>query len=279
MTSLTTPKGPLPARVYWTRRGLLLGVALLLVFGIARVLGGGSDASSPTPTATRAAASAPATTPVGSPTAGGADESAAPEEPVAETGTKKKNRKNKKDATVEATPVAPVPPAPTGVCANDDIVIAPSAAGAAAGGQVQFLMTLRTTVTPACTWQVSPDTITLKITSGEDDIWASRECPKAVPTQDVVVYRDFDAVVPVVWSGRRSDADCSRLTEWADPGWYHLLVATYAGEPVDVQFELGVPAPVTITKTVEPTQAAEGKNKKKADPAASPSGAVEPNGG
>ena len=40
------PRGPLPARVYWFRRLVVLGVAVLLVAGLARLLGGSSDASS-----------------------------------------------------------------------------------------------------------------------------------------------------------------------------------------------------------------------------------------
>ena len=44
MSGLT--RGPLPARTYWIRRAMVLGTAVLLVFGIARALGAGSDASS-----------------------------------------------------------------------------------------------------------------------------------------------------------------------------------------------------------------------------------------
>src|SRR6478672_4796032 len=40
-------RGPLPARVYWRRRMLLLSMAVLLVVGIARLLDSGSDASEP----------------------------------------------------------------------------------------------------------------------------------------------------------------------------------------------------------------------------------------
>ncbi len=43
MRSMARPRGPLPARVYWVRRVLVLGVALALVFGIARLLGGTGD--------------------------------------------------------------------------------------------------------------------------------------------------------------------------------------------------------------------------------------------
>ena len=56
------------------------------------------------------------------------------------------------------------------------------------------------------------------------------------------------------WSGRRSDDDCSRLTEWALPGWYHVAAAALAGEPSDLQFELERPTREVITRTPEPQQ-------------------------
>ena len=45
MTTVTRPRGPLPARVYWTRRLLLVVVAFALVFGIAHLLGSGGSGS------------------------------------------------------------------------------------------------------------------------------------------------------------------------------------------------------------------------------------------
>ena len=44
MGSVRHPRGRLPRRVYWMRRSVVLGVALVLVFGIGKLLGGtGSD--------------------------------------------------------------------------------------------------------------------------------------------------------------------------------------------------------------------------------------------
>ena len=44
MATTVRPRGPLPARVYWTRRLVVLGIPLLLVVVLARALGGSSDA-------------------------------------------------------------------------------------------------------------------------------------------------------------------------------------------------------------------------------------------
>ena len=82
-------------------------------------------------------------------------------------------------------------PEPTGPCLEDDILVQPVVEKAVAGTDVMIGLELRTRTAEACTWQVSPDHLTLKVTSGSDDIWASRECPRAVPVTDVVVRQDF----------------------------------------------------------------------------------------
>lgn len=257
MTSLT--RGPLPARVYWTRRVLLLGVAFALVFGIARVLTLGSDASSPPPSATQAAADTIAE-PLTSPTS---TYSARP--------------------TKQKTPKVPVLADPDGPCADDDIAITPKVKKAVAGRDVFVVLKLRTITSEACTWRVSRDSVTLKISSGKDDIWSSRQCPRAIVSTPVVVRRAVSTSVGVTWHGRRSDEECSRLAGWALPGFYHLTVAALSGEPSDIQFELAAPTPEVITRSPEPkkTRGEErGTNKQGGRPVASPSpsGATEPNG-
>ena len=49
--------------------------------------------------------------------------------------------------------------------------------------------------------------------------------------------------VSVGWNGQRSDSDCTRSTAWAEPGFYHVVAASFGADPVDVQFELKSPVP------------------------------------
>jgi hypothetical protein len=225
-------RGPLPARVYWTRRLVLLGVALALVAGLARLLGGSSDGSDPdADKATTAGATTSETTEPG------------PSEP-ARRKRKKKNR---------PTPTEPPLAEPSGPCQSSDIVVTPAITTAEGGADVPIVLNLRTLQTPACTWTVSPDTLTVSITSGDDFIWASRQCPASIATQDVVVRQAADTPVVVVWDdARRSDDECSTQADWALPGFYHVESAALGGEPTDVQFELIARASVVITKTVTP---------------------------
>ena len=242
MPSTVRPRGPLPARVYWTRRLIVLGVPLLLVVVLARVLGGSSDGKDETAgTATQAGATIDETSqaPTSGPTVG------------AKTGAGKKGKKKRNQ---ETTPPEPVLAEPTGPCADSDIVATPAITSAPGGSDIPITINLRTIVTAACTWQASPQTLTVTITSGDDYIWSTRECPVAIPVQDVVIRQAVDTPVVVTWSARRSDETCSDRTKWAFPGFYHVEAAALGGEAADVQFELLRGVPAVITETADPQQ-------------------------
>ena len=229
---------------------MVLAVPLLLVVVLARVLGGsadGQDAS--TGTATQAGATVDDTAPaVSGPTAGATTEG-------------KKGRKGRKKRNQETAPPEPVLAEPSGPCVESDIVATPSLSTATGGSDVAMQINLRTKVAEACTWQASAQTMTVTITSGDDYIWSTRECPIGLPAQDVVVRQAVDAPIVVTWSARRSDETCSDRTAYAMPGFYHLAVAALGGEATDVQFQLVAPQPGVITKTAEPEQQGGKKNK------------------
>lgn len=245
MPPTVSPRGPLPARVYWTRRLIVLGVPLLLVVVLARVLGGSADGKDASSNGQATQAGAQVSETAQAPAAG----------PTAQPGTKGKNKKNKKKKQdVPVAPVEPVLAEPTGPCTDSDIVATPAITSAPGGSDVLIPLNLRTVTTAACTWRVSAQTLTVTITSGDDHIWSSRECPASIPEQDVVVRAAVDTPVVLTWSAKRSDETCSTLTEWAQLGFYHVEAAALGGEATDVQFELVAPTAGVITKTAEPEQ-------------------------
>jgi hypothetical protein len=254
MSTVTRPRRPLPKRVYWTRRVLVLVLALGLVFGIAHLLGtGGASTSTARPVGATASpdSSAPGSTANAAPSAGG--------------GTHRKGRSARASKAAKARASKTVTPlaVPTGPCDARDVRVMPGVVGTAhAGSPVTFELTLRTVESPACTWTVSPSTLVVKLTSGTDRIWSTQDCKGAVPDESVVVRKDHDASVQLTWRGQRSDATCSRTTSWAQPGFYHIEAAALGAEPTDVQFELCDPAPVTITPspTAEPSKKSHGKS-------------------
>jgi hypothetical protein len=172
-----------------------------------------------------------------------ADAAGAPETDGRDRARDRERRKPKKTETPLAQP--------TGPCRSSDVVVTPKVRETArAGGVVHLRLKLTTIETPACTWTVSPESLVVKITSGEDRIWSSQDCPRAVPQTDVVVRKDVPAKVDMGWRGQRSDSVCSRQPAWALPGFYHVEAAAFGAEPTDVQFELQ--APVAPTRTAKP---------------------------
>jgi hypothetical protein len=230
---VTRPRGPLAARVYWTRRLMVLGIAFLLVFGLAHLLGGGSDGKSGGgDTVTPVAADATSSNPTGS------------------IGPTRRPTKTSPARSHKPPPLAQ----PDGPCSDDEVVVKPVLTSPEAGDQVNIGLEISSNDSAACTFRVSPSTVVVKLTSGQDFIWSSQECRKSIPTVDVVARTAVPAKVNVSWSGRRSDETCSHTTTWAIPGWYHAISAALGGEPTDVQFELGEVTPQTVTHTVTPTQ-------------------------
>lgn len=259
MTALIRPRGPLPARTYWVRRILILGTALALVVALGNLLTGGSDGSAGPDRAVQAAAGT-----TGSPPPGVSGDQS----------TIRPGKTPKKDKLPRLAE-------PDGPCLAEDIQVHPIVREAVAGSPVTIRLRLTTRESPACYWHVSVQTVALKVTSGDDAIWSSGECPRSVPSRDLVLRQAKPVWVGVTWSAQRSDEDgCTVLGQWALPGFYHVAAAALAGEPADLQFQLtgirnqATPAPEEGTG--QGTKPGRSKSTPTATPSDSPSGAVEP---
>lgn len=275
---MTHPRGPLPARVYWVRRGVVLLMAFLLVFGLARLLGGGSDGSSGSDGTARQAAAdttSEATTPSDQPT----ESSSAPSDtapPAAEA----------PEVTLSQKPSETTPAEPAGECAPEDVGIKPVVRKQAVGEKIRVKLGLRTTE-EACTFEFSNDSVVLKITSGNDQIWSSQQCA-TLPTASRVLREGEWSMVVLNWNGRRSDEECSVSADYAKPGLYHVTAAALGGDPIDQMFQLTRAPREVITETAKPET--DGDKKKTKKPSADESqptegprdegsrGADEPNG-
>lgn len=236
MRTLARPNGRLPARVYWVRRTMVLVTALALVFAVGRLFTGSDDEEPGTQAV--ATAAEPSTTPTATPTMTGP----LPLRPAA-TGTK--------PATPRPTSTSVVLAEPSGPCAVDEITVTPTVPRAVAGQRVDLVLEL-TGIRPACTFAVSSRSVVARVTSGKDRIWTSQDCRASIRSGSVVVRSATPTKVVVHWSGRRSDDDCTRSTDWALPGFYHVTAAVIGSEPGDVQFELTSPPRQVITKTAKP---------------------------
>lgn len=227
MGSVRQQRGRLPRRVYWVRRSVVLGVALLLVFGITRLLGN-TGADDPGSSIEASNTSARQQTPSASVTLG----------PVAPS----KKVRLRSDA-----PLAP----PSGECRDDEVVVRPTVPRAWAGGPIEIRLQLSGTQ-PACTFEVASESLVVKIASGDDRIWSSQDCPETIQEAQVVVRSGQPVEVPVTWNGRRSDEQCTPGLDWALPGFYHVYAAALGSSPMDVQFEVTRAPVARKTRTVKP---------------------------
>jgi hypothetical protein len=159
--------------------------------------------------------------------------------------------------------------------------------GAHLGDPIQIVLEVSTRSTPACTWEVAPDSVFLKVTRGagsaDQVVWSSQECPRLMPTAQVVARRQTPAEVVVSWSGRKSDPDCSDVAGWVHTGSYQATaVARGAVTPLEQDFEIAAPKTLVVpspspTPSRKPSnEASNGPSEKATDvpsgsPTASPS--------
>jgi len=214
----------------------VLAVVALLVFGVTQLFGGSSQP--PRPTAAPVAAPSSGLTP---------STAATPATRPAAVVTSRAGKHRHKKRHVQV-PLA----VPTGPCQNGDVAVSPSVRRAYAGQHVTITLDLTTLTSPACTWEVSPDTVVVELTSGSDRIWSSQDCPTAIGQHSVIVRKDHVTKVPIVWKARRSGSGCPQSTLWAQPGWYHVKAAAFGGGPADQQFHLLSPPRPTVFRTPKP---------------------------
>jgi hypothetical protein len=233
---------------------VVLTVAVLLVLGFGRVLSWSSDGSDGGGDTARQAGADPTPSAAGTTKKGTGEKDCKGRSRFRGGDKAKGKRKACQGSTPVPSPTPTPPAAPSGPCPDADVLVTPSVPDPVAGRDVTIVLNLQMGTTEACTWQVSSDSVTLKIYAGADDVWSSRECPEVIPSQDVVIRRATATPVTVVWSSKRSDQYCTDRTAWALPGTYGIAAAAFEGEPTDVAFELRAPVAPVVTQTVEPTQ-------------------------
>lgn len=227
---LARPRGRLPQRVYWVRRVLVLGLAALLVLGFTRLLssGGGDDGGGK------------ATIVRGEPT--GIPSVTDPTSPSATA-----LRPGKKGRL----------PQPDGPCDPSDVLVTPVVRNAHVAQPVRIVLEVTSLQSPACTFQVSPGAVILRLLSEKrsEPLWTSQQCRAVVPEQTVVARQTKAGKVAVFWNGRTSDSTCSEYTDWVFPGTYTAqAIAVGSTRATSSEFVLGLALRPTVTMTPTPTE-------------------------
>jgi hypothetical protein len=192
------------------RRALLGVVAVLVVsifwWAVGRVVGGSDSGSS--------AASGAGSTAQGTGDSGGGANGGSASNQNANDGSPGRHRHHKHKHKHHR------PVAPSGECAPTQVDIAVVVHDVASGHTAPVGLKLTSVGTPACTLAITPDTLALRITSGQDVVWSSDNCPNAVLARELVVRAHKPVVYTFDWDGRRSTETCAEPGKVAAAGGY-----------------------------------------------------------
>jgi hypothetical protein len=263
MSGVLHPMGPEPAQTYWVRRAVLVAVVLLLavivVFGVANLTKAAvatapppaippagtspspSTVSSPATTSTPSAAASPAP----STASGGASASAAPPKSAGPSGstaakppatpTTQPSAATKTPAT-QPTPVITVigtpdcRPAALRVKVSGDRTLSP-------GQNTTFTLSLVNGAALTCLTSVTDKNFELKIYSGQDRIWSSRDCARSLAAFDKKLAPRAGVAWKMAWNGERSvkGKDCKSGTDTPTAGVYWATAQLNGAKPVQLR--------------------------------------------
>lgn len=232
------PSGPLPSRVYWVRRLWLVGVVVLvstLVWWLVSGLGGSSPSGgTPNHAAPPAPTGQTTSTP---PTSPSTATSRAPATDKAPSTHHHRSSRHTGRHTAKPQVHQTLAP-PTGACVPSDVGIGVSVSDTKVGETTPVTLSLTTLDSTACTLQITPTAMVLRVTSGADVIWTSDDCPDLLPARQVVVRGDPATTYRFSWDGHRSVQGCVSPGRLPGPGGYWVEVALVGADVHKAYFDV-----------------------------------------
>ena len=233
------PHGPLPSQIYWRRRGLALGIALLviaLVVGVAIMVFGGSGSTGTDTTASTATESAPKPqTPQ--------PENKTPVVPPVESSPEP-----------TPTPTSAVEPPPVlqagDDCPDSSLAIKgiTNAPQYVIGDQPKFTMVVTNIGLVACKRDVGAAVLAAYVYSLDNQrLWSNLDCAPSNETLVKTFNPGEQVTTEVTWTGMGSAPQCPLPREPIGPGTYNLVVQLGNLRSAAVPFTLSEtppPAPV-----------------------------------
>jgi hypothetical protein len=253
MSSVIHPVGPEPEQTYWRRRLVVVAAAVLLVaLVVALVVGGTSTGSavsaapSPSPvgvppavTLTPTPVPSPSVTPSpsASPSGGATASPTASPSPSGSAPTRAKSAESTKAAspTPSAKPTKKAPVA----CSPKDLRATLTGKQKLKPKQpTTFALSLINGSGATCIVTVDRAGFELKIYSGSDRIWSSKDCSTAVKTRSTKLKAEEAVQWSMRWDGRRSRKDCKDRPEVPRAGTYFATAQLHGAKPVQLRLIL-----------------------------------------
>ena len=236
MSTVLRPAGPEPAQTYWMRRVAVVGVAIVVLAVAGALIANGTSSGSavqanpsPPPPAPTVATGSPTSTPSAgararasaSPTPSGSSSAAA--RPSTTTATK---------PSVTPKPTPTPKPEPVTCAAGQ---LRPTLTGKQRLRPKQrnaFTLSLINGSNQTCTVTVNRDNFELRIYSGSDRIWSTKDCATIVKPRQRVLEAEQAIEWKLTWNGRRSRSGCKSRSEIPRPGTYYATAELTGAEPV-----------------------------------------------
>jgi hypothetical protein len=237
MSTVLHPAGPEPAQTYWVRRVAVVGVAIVVLAVAGALIANGTSSGSavqanpsPPPPAVPTVASGTPTPSAGARASGSATPS----------GSTSATAKPSATATASAKASASATPKPTPTPTPEPVTCAASALRPTLTGKQQLRPRQRNTFTlslingsdQTCTVTVNRDNFELRIYSGSDRIWSTKDCATIVKPRRRTLEAEQAIEWKLSWNGRRSRTGCMSRPEIPRPGTYYATAELVGAEPV-----------------------------------------------
>lgn len=249
MSGMLHPTGPEPARTYWVRRGILLAVVLLLVVGVVLAvanltraavatappppLPAGNPASSPSVSVSGGSTPTPSTAvpPTAVPST-----STAPSSPISATPSAPSSQ-----PSASAKPSAGVTVIGTPDCRPADLRVRVKGDGRLSVGEnTAFTVTLVNAGQLTCLTSVTATNFELRVYSGKDRIWSSRDCAATFAPFDKKLAVKGAYAWKVTWNGERSvQGKSCRSGGKLKAGTYWATAQLKGVDPAQVRMTIG----------------------------------------
>lgn len=204
MEGVRQPVGDLPPQVYWRRRLVVLGVAILTIVVIYFLI----------------------TAPRGTQTPG-ANSTKGPEVTVTATASGDTNLAFDADRPCEAADVT--------------VTATPNPFSVASGSLPVFDVSVSMKGVSPCKLTVSPENSELLIMSGSDRIFSSLDCSTdaTINAREFILQPDSpNEMFQLTWNRQRSAPECATVTATPRPGYYKATVTLQGVAAEPAQFEL-----------------------------------------
>jgi hypothetical protein len=244
MSTVLHPAGPEPAQTYWKRRLVVIGIAVVVLAVAGALIANGTSSGSavqanpspPPPVVSTVVTGTPTPTPSAGAraSAAGTPATATPSASAAATSSASPS------ATASAKPKPSKTPTP------EPVVCAVNTLRPTLTGKQQLKPKERSTFTlslingsgQTCTTTVNRDNFELRIYSGSDRIWSTKDCATIVKPMRRTLKAEQALEWKVVWNGLRSRSGCQPRPEIPRPGTYYATAQLTGAEPVQLLMTL-----------------------------------------